>query len=76
MAVTGLMKDIGYGKDYKYSHNYDDAFHPMQNLPKNLRGTQFYKPTPYGYEIEISNRLHKLWNQNDSDGQNIDPKKD
>ena len=70
-AVTGLMKDIGYGKDYKYSHNYDDAFHPMQNLPKNLQGTQFYKPTSYGYEKEITKRLQRLWNQNDSKDQNI-----
>lgn len=64
-AVTGLMKDIGYGKDYKYSHNYENAFHPMQNLPETLKGTKFYKPTTYGFEEEISKRLGNLWNQND-----------
>ena len=37
-AVTGLMKESGYGKGYKYSHDYDEHFAPMQNLPESPQG--------------------------------------
>ena len=75
-AVTPLMKDIGYGEDYKYSHDYDNAYHPMQNLPENLKGSKFYHPTLYGYEKEITKRLQKLRNAKNSTNEKNSPQKD
>jgi putative ATPase len=68
-AVTGLMKDMGYGEDYKYAHDYDGNFTPMQNLPDNLSGRQYYKPGDQGYEVEVSKRLANWWGTEDSDDQ-------
>ena len=42
-AVTGLMKDVGYGKGYKYSHDYDEEERKQVYLPKKLRGKKYYK---------------------------------
>ena len=61
-APTRLMKDLGYGKNYKYAHNYDDAIVPQAYLPDKLRGQQFYSPTSRGYEKTIKERLNK-WRQ-------------
>jgi putative ATPase len=55
-APTALMKGIGYGKDYKYAHDYKDAYVPQDYLPEALEGRYFYKPTERGYESRI-----KLW---------------
>jgi putative ATPase len=56
---TRLMKDIGYGKDYKYAHNYEDAFVAQEYLPEKLIGRSFYKPTERGYEKTLKHRLEK-----------------
>jgi putative ATPase len=58
-APTRLMKDIGYGKDYKYAHNYEDAFVAQEYLPEKLIGRSFYKPTERGYEKTLKHRLEK-----------------
>ena len=58
-AVTGLMRESGYGKDYKYSH--DHHFAPMENLPPSLKGRRYYTPTDQGYEPEVAERLKKWW---------------
>jgi putative ATPase len=55
--VTSLMKDIGYGKDYKYPHDYPDHFVEEEYLPENLRGRTYYHPTEQGFEREIKKRL-------------------
>ncbi len=60
-AVTGLMRGLGYGKDYKYSHDYEDNFAPMQNLPESVKGHRYYEPGEQGYEIEVRERLEKWW---------------
>lgn len=60
-AVTGLMKDLDYGKGYQYAHDHEDAVTHMQCLPDNLKGRQYYRPTSFGYEKEIEERL-KRWN--------------
>lgn len=60
-APTKLMEDLNYGKDYKYSHNYDDHFVEQQYLPDNLKEKIYYKPTDIGKEKEIRERLNKLW---------------
>ncbi len=59
--VTGLMRGMGYGKEYKYSHNYEGNFAPMQNLPDSLKGRRYYHPGDQGYEKAVAERLEKWW---------------
>ena len=56
-APTILMKDLGYGKDYKYPHDYPDHYVEEEYLPENLRGRTYYHPTELGFEKEIKTRL-------------------
>jgi len=56
-APTGLMKELGYGKNYKYAHDYKDAYIPQDYLPEKLKGRLFYEPTDRGYEKIIKQRL-------------------
>ena len=58
-APTRLMKDLGYGKDYKYAHNYKDAFIAQDYLPEKLKGQVFYRPSGRGYEKIVKERLDK-----------------
>ncbi len=58
-APTRLMKDIGYGKGYKYAHDYKDAFTPQDHLPEKLQNKIFYTPTTRGYEKIVKERLDK-----------------
>lgn len=55
--VTKLMKDLGYGKGYKYAHDYNKKVTSMQCLPDNLVGREYYKPTNQGLEKKISENL-------------------
>jgi putative ATPase len=61
-APTKLMKDLGYGKNYKYAHNYEDAIVPQEYLPDKLKGQHFYLPANRGFEKTIKDRLDK-WRQ-------------
>jgi len=58
-APTRLMKDLGYGRDYKYAHNYKDAFIAQDYLPEALKGQVFYTPSGRGYEKIVKERLDK-----------------
>lgn len=58
-APTRLMKDIGYGKDYKYAHDYKEGFTPQDYLPEKLQGKIYYSPADRGYEKIIKQRLEK-----------------
>ncbi len=60
-AVTGMMRDMGYGKDYKYTHDYEGHFTPTDNLPDNLKDRKYYEPTDQGYEAEIAKRMSRWW---------------
>jgi len=60
--VTPLMKDIGYGKGYKYAHDYPEHFVEQQNLPDSLQGKHYYTPSDQGYEKQVIARL-KAWRQ-------------
>ena len=60
-AVTPLMKDMGYGEDYKYAHDYPDNFVEQQNLPDSLQDKQFYTPSEQGFEKEVVDRLKSWW---------------
>jgi putative ATPase len=59
--VTGLMRDSGYGKGYKYAHNYPGHFVEQRNLPDKLQGKQYYSPSDQGYEKEIAARIQAWW---------------
>jgi len=56
-APTDLMKDLGYGKDYKYDHEYEMHYSGQECLPEKLIGKEFYKPSDFGFEKEIKKRL-------------------
>lgn len=60
-APTGLMKSMGYGKDYRYSHDYQDHFAAQEFLPEKISGTCFYEPADNARENEMRARLKKLW---------------
>jgi len=57
-APTELMEKLGYGKDYKYAHNYADSIVTQEHLPKELEGRKYYYPAESGYEKQIKERLH------------------
>jgi len=59
-APTRLMKDEGYGRNYIYPHDADDAFVATENLPPPLAGERFYEPTERGAEAEMAKRLADL----------------
>ena len=62
-AVTELMSDEGYGKDYKYAHDYEGNFVEQEFMPESLKGTQFYHPnTGNQTEQRIAERIQQLWN--------------
>jgi putative ATPase len=56
-APTELMKNLGYGKSYKYAHDFPDGFVPQDYLPENLRNKRYYSPTERGFEKEMKRRL-------------------
>jgi putative ATPase len=59
-AVTGLMKNVGYGQGYKYAHDYDEKLTDMTCLPDNLAGRSWYKPTDQGFEQRLRTRLEEI----------------
>jgi putative ATPase len=60
-AVTGLMKNEGYGKGYKYDHDFKEHFSGQQHLPDSVAGNVYYDPGDEGFEKEIKQRLDKWW---------------
>jgi putative ATPase len=56
-AVTGLMKELGYGKGYRYAHDEADAYAPQEYLPAGLEGARYYEPGPMGLEKRIAERM-------------------
>jgi putative ATPase len=60
-APTGLMGALGYGKEYKYSHDFPGHFVDQQYLPDELKGKIFYRPTDNGREKDVRERLNRLW---------------
>ncbi|MEI8059902.1 MAG: replication-associated recombination protein A [Ferruginibacter sp.] len=60
-APTKLMKQEGYGKDYKYSHNYENNFSTQEYLPDEIKGTTFYAPGDNAREAELRKHLKALW---------------
>ncbi len=60
-APTKLMKNIGYGKDYKYAHSYEGNFVNLDFLPDAIKGTKIYEPGNNSREMESKEKLKKLW---------------
>jgi putative ATPase len=61
-APTQLMEKLGYGKDYRYAHNFPDNIVEQQHLPDALKGKKYYSPSDSGYEKTIQERL-KSWEE-------------
>src|ERR1700686_4157738 len=59
-APTNLMKNIGYGKEYQYAHEYENKVTDMQCLPDNLAGRNYYRPTDQGFEQRLRQRLDEI----------------
>jgi len=60
-APTKLMKNLDYGKNYKYSHSYENNFSEQEYLPEKLSGTVFYEPGSNAREEELRKYLKNLW---------------
>jgi putative ATPase len=59
-APTKLMKELGYGKGYRYAHEYDEGIVAQQNLPENLAGRTYYHPTDRGFERDLRERIARI----------------
>jgi putative ATPase len=59
-AVTGLMKNIGYGAGYQYAHDSEEKVTDMPCLPESLAGRIYYRPTDQGFEARIRQRLEEI----------------
>jgi putative ATPase len=55
------MKEIGYGKEYRYGHSFEGHFTEQEYLPDDLRGTIYYHPTEMGEEASLRKRLNAWW---------------
>jgi putative ATPase len=62
-APTRLMKNLDYGKDYAYSHNYENNFSAQEYLPNQISGTTFYNPGANAREQELRKFLKLLWKE-------------
>ena len=60
---TSLMRELGYGKGYKYAHDFPGHFVKQQNLPDALKGRRYYYPSDQGFEKEIEKRLKAWWGE-------------
>jgi putative ATPase len=58
-APTGLMKDLGYGRGYRYAHDEAEGVAPMSCLPEHLDGRRYYEPTDRGLEAKIKEALDR-----------------
>jgi putative ATPase len=68
-APTKLMKELDYGKDYKYAHDYQDAFIAQEYLPEKLQGKVLYNPTDAGFEKTIKERVNAWRRQKNAPGE-------
>jgi putative ATPase len=62
-APTKLMKDLGYGEGYKYSHNYPKNFIQQEFLPEEIKNINFFEPGSSPKEKEIAENIQNLWNE-------------
>jgi putative ATPase len=62
-APTKLMKSIGYGKEYKYAHQYDGNFINLEFMPEKIKGSRLYDPGNNARECEAREKLKKNWGE-------------
>jgi putative ATPase len=62
-APTKLMKELGYGEDYKYAHDYKNQFIEQEFLPEEIKGTTLYQPGDNQKEKSIRDFLKSRWNK-------------
>ena len=62
-APTKLMKQLGYGKDYKYAHAYQGNFVQQQFLPDEVKGSRIWHPQNIAQEAKIKERMQSLWGE-------------
>ena len=62
-APTKLMKELNYGKDYKYSHDFENNFVEQVYLPEEIKDKIYYEPTENGAESEFKKRLKLFWSK-------------
>lgn len=62
-APTGLMEELGYGKEYRYSHSYANNFEKQEYLPEQLSGAKLYDPGQNARENELRAYLKKCWGE-------------
>jgi putative ATPase len=67
-APTKMMENLGYGRDYRYSHDHPDHFVEQQYLPDALKSRVYYRPTGEGEEKTIRDRLHSWWKGKKKEG--------
>ena len=60
-APTKLMQQLGYGKDYKYAHNYAGHFVEQQFLPDEVKDARFWQPQENAAEAKLRERMQMLW---------------
>lgn len=61
-ATTSLLKELGYGKEYKYAHDYEIPITDMQCLPDELKEKKYYIPKDFGFEAKLKTRLENIEN--------------
>ncbi len=59
-APTRLMKDEGYGKGYRYAHDFDEGIVAQENRPPNVAANRYYEPTNRGFEADLTTRLNRI----------------
>lgn len=59
-AVTGLMKELNYGKGYEYAHEHKDKLTMMECLPESMKGKVYYEPTEMGSEARVKERMKQI----------------
>ncbi|MGD0765792.1 MAG: replication-associated recombination protein A, partial [Dehalococcoidia bacterium] len=67
-AVTGLMREMGYGKDYRYAHSYPGHRVEQEHLPERLKGHRYYQPGELGWEHRIWETYERLRRRPQGDG--------
>jgi putative ATPase len=76
-APTRLMKELGYGRDYRYAHDEDQAYAAGENyFPEEMAPRHYYHPVPRGLELKIGEKLEALRRRTPTEGPRRKPAKD
>jgi putative ATPase len=59
-AVTGMMRQMGYGKGYKYAHDFDEHYVEQTHRPERIAGHRYYEPGELGYEAKIKEWIARM----------------